>query len=1308
MPLLSLAYPLTLVALGWAAADSSGTMARWTLPMAAALFAASAVLVHRQGPGNLHRLAESAVGSLGFQLPPERTRQMAALGFGLGAAALMPLWVSLLLLWRDIAGPVHAYNPLGWAFAAALLASFLRRPGALYARASLAFGGLLALAAVLAPLGFSQISLEVVTGVLYGATALSALYRFLLRSPVPLYLAATLLVAPFLLSLDLAGLDPLLWSTPLMTLAVAYLGLGLVARVRLPLAPVAPLYHVGYGISAMALVWSIAWAIGGLSGVSGDMNLTVQDQRLFVSAGLFLGATAYALTAYRLGNGQVGHLATWVLAAALGIVLVATPLSLDHAAIVAAMGGTIFLLTGAGFRARRLSQPESSFADLAPRQRILAVFSPPLIVTGLAVAAISLVLATLDLLARDGQLGPAKTVYLINVALLATSAYLFRSATFVSGAAALFILPFSLWVYDLRGETTNLFALPSAALAFAWTGLALGYLALGVGVERRAPRYGWSLPALGYLLLVGAVVASLGSAWRQSVVFGVVVVVAGASAFLTHHRVTSNFVDLLSKSFSVPLEATRRYLTLAFTSVASLLAPLWALEILALFSREMPAQGLVLALAAPAYLFVGALVARRSLLLYAWPVYAAAYGMTVAAQVLTYSSLPYSVTALALGSATYLLGAYLFRSTAWSQLSLLVAVVLLPITLVRVLGFFDLSRVDYGLGLTAMALAYMVLASLVGRWAWVRQGLSTWYGVAFVLSVVGVALAVPDDADAWPVSIAAFSLGAVFYGLVAFRLRSPVSLYPAVGLAVASYSLGLAILHLDLQYLGLALLPGAVASLGVGWLLHRLLQRPAPPVFLRRWLRLADASSGLEWEVPFLAVGYGLATAGAGLSALFEGQRQVALLALTGLFAASLWVFRGWGWLYPLLLSAHLAWAAVLTLPQLGLLREAVGLLFIPAMLVMVALLGALTRREQETGPTAFLAPRAAPFLLFGALDLGTSVVLAAFADWAGLVMSASYALLFAAAAHATRLRLLPYASTAFVTGAVIFTSRLFGLGWSQSAVVWATQGLVMWWGGQAAGLLVRREQRSQQDTPSRLHQWQAPLRNAGLRLSWFALAFVVVMLVLGLVAPDRFASSLQDASVVLAVLGLLYSGMAFIGRRAWSGYLAVALLLASWTIQAIDLDIPNAQAYAIPAGLYLLGIAYFERRRGFLPAVASGLPGLIEGAAVLLLVVSSFWQSVTDEPSWAYALLLAVESILLVLWGAVNRTRLPSLGGIVAFVLNVLYQTAGLLSTRSGAVIGLTIGLLLVAVIAVIEWRREQLIRLARDWSGQAGQWRW
>ena len=1194
IPMFIVALTLPLASLAWAATDSSGEMARWTVPLAGAIYGASAIFIHRRSHPGLHNMMERIVTGFIRDIPAERGRQIAALGFGLATALLLPLWVSLVLVWQGVDGAVHAYNPLGWAFVSAVVAHFaLRRHAGLYARGLLAFGAVLAVSAVF--VGLLDESRVVLAMVLYGATALSALYRFFIRSEAPLYLSAVLLLAPFGLTLDLIGVPPLLWSTPLMALAAAYIGLALLmGRIRTTAAD--PLLHVGYGVSAVALVWSMAVFMA----LPADVDISKTGQRLLASVGPFLAAVVYSLTAYRHGERLFGHLATWVLTIALGMVLIATPLSLRHVAIAVAIAAVAYVLAGVVLRALRGLQSEPDAGGPSPGlsagQRVAAVFSQPFAVAGHVVALTSVALASYDLLARDGQeVGPANIVYMINVALLGGSAYLFRAPAFASGAATLFLLPFTLLVYRLFGEASELIDIPSAALAFGWSGLAVGYLALGLILERSAPRHSTAFPVLGYLALLAAVVAALGSAERQSVVFGVIVVVAGASALLTHRRLTSSFVHLVSKLLATPLEATRRYAALAFTAVASLLSPLWGLEILALFTTEAPAQGLVLALAAPVYVLAGAWISRRADQGYAAPLYTAGFGMTVVAPLLTLDSQPLNLTALAVGSATYALSIHIFRRHTWA----------------------------------------------------------------------------------------------------------PLLLYPSLGLAVASYAVGLALLPMDSKYVGLTLMPGAVASLAVGWLLHRSVGRPGAPS-ASPVARYTGAEDGVAWEMPFLVAGYGLSLAAVALSLSDEWLRLYSLLAVTGIYAVSLGVFRSWGWLYPLLTSAHLAFAALLTLPGLELSRPVIGIIFLPATLVMAMSLGIAARGARDDGPKGLLVPWAIPFIVFGALDMGPSIVLAAGADWAGLTVSVTYAVFAAIGALATMNRILPYVTTAFVTASVIFTSRMLGLGWSESAVVWASQGFLMWWGGRAFGALSRRG-RLEANVRTRLLIWQSPLLNAGLRLSWFALAFVAALLILGPVVSDGFDAQLQDATAVLAILGLLYLGMAFIARREWFGYLAVALLLTSWTIQLVDLDISYVQAYAIPAGLYLLGIAYFERRRS-----PGNLPAFIDTGAVLLLVVSSFWQSVVDAPAWAYAILLGVESFLLVAWGAVNNTKVVFAGGIVAFAVNVLYQTSGLLSTLSGAAIGLTIGLLLVALIASIEWKRERLILLGREWTVRLNQWSW
>ena len=204
-------------------------------------------------------------------------------------------------------------------------------------------------------------------------------------------------------------------------------------------------------------------------------------------------------------------------------------------------------------------------------------------------------------------------------------------------------------------------------------------------VERYSPRHAHLLLVLGYLLLGAAVIAALRSAARQSVVFGIIVVVASGSAVLTHRRLTTSLVRLVSKLCTSSEEASRRYTALAFVAIASLLAPLWGLEVLALFTKERPAQGLALALAAPVYVLIGALIDRKVDRWYSAPLYAAGCGMTVVALLLTLSSQPHSAAALALGCATYTLSSYFHRRSAWSYSCLFIAAGLALVGLLRLL-----------------------------------------------------------------------------------------------------------------------------------------------------------------------------------------------------------------------------------------------------------------------------------------------------------------------------------------------------------------------------------------------------------------------------------------------------------------------------------------------------------------------------------------------------------------------------------------------------------------------------------------------
>ena len=1068
-PTLGFSFVLALGGLAWSAADGSGLMARWTVPVAGAVFAAGAFLTHRGthlAPDNLARLL---VRKFAEDIPVERSRRAFALALGVVLGTLLPVWTALLLDWWGVPDRLQAYGPLGWAFASAVAAHFLlRRYATLYANGILAFAGLLAAAAVYVAL-LSQ-DQTVLMWVLYGVTALTALYRFFLKSETPLYAAAIMLPVPVGVTLELEGLPAMLWSTPLIGIATAYILFGLLLRDRLQSTAGDPLYLVGYAMSGVGLAWALTWVLlsGYYSAVLEETlveSVPLLTQRLLVGSGLLTAGLIYAIRSYRNSDPRFAHLAAWTFAAGLGLMLVATPLALGGGAIAVAMGGSVYAFAGVALRPRA----QMPWALL----RRTGVFSTPLLLAGQVLALLSLALATYDLWARGGDLASANAVYLIDLGLLAAMAYLLRAPMYAFGAALLFTLPYTLSVYSLFGITSELIELPSAALAFGWAVLAVSYVAAGLAMERLWSRYSIALPVVGYLLLAGAAVAAQDSTESRSIVYGVIVAVAAVSAVLTHLRMTSSLVGLASTGLKLDADHTRRYLALTYVGIASAVAPIWTLEVLSLSTTDLAHQGVALALLAPIYAAGALAIQRRSDPLYALPIYTTAIVMTIA-----------------------------------------------------------------------------------GPW-----------------------MAIEDE-----------------------------------------------------------------------------------------WLRTASLLSA--------TVAYAMALAG--------NRRPV--------FA------------YPLLVAGHLAFSSVLTLSDLDLSLAVMGVLFTPAALIMAGLAGLQVRRAgMAINVEAVLRAWATPFILFALVDVATSLVLAARSDGAALAVTLTYAVATAFAASYGRVWVLAYASTAFTTGAVFFASRLANLDWSETAIVWAAQGLLMWWASQASGALSTRS-RLLDTTRERFGIWTAPMRNSGTRLSWFALGFVVVNYFLRLIEPDSFGDEqIDDVTAVLAVLGLLYLGMAFISRRPVVGYLAVGLLLSSWTLQLADFEIRFAQVYAIPGGVYLMGIGFFERRR-----TEGRLAAFIELGAVLLLTVSLFVQTIVEEPAWPYALLLAVESMLLVLWGSANTTKIAFVGGIAAFAANVIYQTTDLLSSLPGAAVGLIIGMVLVFLIAGIEWRREQLITAGRAWSARLNGWAW
>jgi len=165
--------------------------------------------------------------------------------------------------------------------------------------------------------------------------------------------------------------------------------------------------------------------------------------------------------------------------------------------------------------------------------------------------------------------------------------------------------------------------------------------------------------------------------------------------------------------------------------------------------------------------------------------------------------------------------------------------------------------------------------------------------------------------------------------------------------------------------------------------------------------------------------------------------------------------------------------------------------------------------------------------------------------------------------------------------------------------------------------------------------------------------------------------------------------------RRVRLGYLAVGMLLAGWALYAFYIQqwdgLARVQWYAVPAGLYLLGIAALEWQRG-----GRTLARWLDYAAMLLMMGTLFWQTLLF--GWQYALALGAEGFLAFWWGSARHLRRFFYAGMVGVMLATLGQLINSLQSINQWIVFGIIGLLLVGVAALVERRLEAIKTTLRE----------
>ena len=885
----------------------------------------------------------------------------------------------------------------------------------------------------------------------------------------------------------------------------------------------------------------------------------------------------------------------------------------------------------------------------------------------------------------------------VAVIFYAASARAFLTRLFAHIAAWLSFLPYTLaWI---RFAPTLL----SAQFALPWVGLATVLLAIGFALDRKQVRYAHGPYLAGYALAGFALMWS--ALVRDRVVnlytLAAVIALALVSHALAHYGRHRSFDDLINffwrgRPQAQPAKDTRgsplqRATRTAFLFFAAYAVPVWLAQFMANLDVQLAWRGLGLALAAPIYVAFG-LAARRVRAEYTWPLYSAGYALTAIGAMVAFDDLVIAIYVLALNTVVYAVSAYLFRQPFWLYL----ANALVPIVALLTLAHNNALTAPWVSGIfMALAFAYFglgqvfnrrktseVLRNEVEHFGSLNPFAVSFYAPGYLLSAIALAVASGERL----LAIEVYSAGAVLYALSAWVFRESVFLYPAAWLAAVPYYLGMT-LAIQPGWYGLGWLPLIVGYIALGrFVFHK---KP-----------LGGLKNALTHPaMPFYLLAYALSLSMMILSQADALTFTLALAAGAALYFASAALFRRSAWLYPALLAAHVALMSYFTISPTGKPAQYITLPFL-GMTWLVALVGYAFSRKQGEGEKGrggllvslspglryLLTPSwSQPFLIFTALDVVFWQAVALGRYETAIIVAGGFAALFGLLAMLWLDGVLPYLTFGFFLLAVGYRLSWAALPLADSFAVIGGIGFGMY-------LLARIIERTRQ---ARLDVWIRPLTNVAMTLTGLAV-----------VATLPFVISQPTATAfALAFAGALYLAVAYRGHYHRLGYTAMAMLQVAWALLLIVRNVAEPQWYAIPAGLYFSGVGFLERRRG-----RKWFALIVESFGLAVLLLTSFIQSLNGgAEGLPHFVIMLVEGLLVIWWGAARRLKAPFFIGLAASALNVAGQVVVLFgggSTLIRWLIILSAGLLFVTAAVFVERQRVRIIARAQEWRVALEAW--
>jgi hypothetical protein len=894
---------------------------------------------------------------------------------------------------------------------------------------------------------------------------------------------------------------------------------------------------------------------------------------------------------------------------------------------------------------------------------------------------------------NDSQLGWI-CLQSIVVIFYAASARIFKTSSFAQASAWLSIIPFTVaWnIYGFK-FTPNSLVIPW----LIWTTL---LLTVGFALDKVKVRYSHGLYLAGYALAIFALINSVPTRLTNIYALAITIILAVISHLAVHFGRHQSFENFVNKFWKKAPEVTQRVAATIFLFFASYAVPVLLAQSLTQLKLDLAVRGVALAIAAPLFIAIGLAVrnskSRTITTVSTWPVYSAGYALTTIGAMISFGDERLAIYVLILNAIVYAASAYIFQQSFWLYLS----TVLTPI--IALLFLHNLHHLDANwvawifIGLAYLYLAIGELFDLTKKDGKnIHLFAAPFYAPGFLLSAIALAIASSDRILALQV----YSAGVILYALAGWLIQEALFIYPASWLATVPYYLLITMTSLETRWYGLAWLPLIIFYIALGrFVFHN---RPLPPLgkgVLVEWLS--------HPATPLYLLAYSLSVSMISLSYVSPLSLTLAFAAAAVIYFTSAYLFRAPSWIYAGLFATHMTLLAYFTIHPSGKPAYYITLPFL-GMTWSTALVGyAFNSRitEKDSKPARgrakviknetftfsllnhlFGHPWSRPFFAFAITEMFIWQTVAMKGLDTTIILGGGHALLFA-------LFSILWAEGSLVYGVVGFGLLAVGAWMKQSGIPF--NDAVAIYGGIGFGLyLIARifEPISARIKP--LNVWLTPLTYSAVTLT---AASVIINL-------PFVGYHMTAVAASLAFAGVLYIAIAYRGRQYQLGYLGMALLEIAWGMALFMNDIHQPQWYAIPGGLYFMGLAYLEWQRN-----KSKYAIAIELLGLGILLITSFTQSLNGTKGFVYFVLLMVESLLIVWWGTIQKRKIPFFAGIVFSALNLIAQVIVMVRTYNISIwlVGLGMGLIIMTIAVFVELRREQLRSRTREWSETLEKW--